>query len=71
MMSQTTCEVNELRENIDFLTLRQELALILKKLFIKKKNQKSQNLTKHSVENLVAMVTTYNLDKKNFRNLFL
>ena len=33
-------------------------------LIKRKKYQKSQNLTKHGVENLVAIATTYTLDKK-------
>ena len=33
-------------------------------MLIKGKNIKSQNLTKHGVENLVTMATTYTLNKK-------
>ena len=64
-ISQIACKVTQLRENIDFLTLRKRISIILKKLLIKRKKiSKSQNFTKHGVENLVAMATTYTLDKK-------
>ena len=72
MTSQITCKVNQLRENIDFLTLRQRISISFEEIFNKKKKyQKSQNLTKQGVENLVAMATTYTLDKNFFRNLIL
>ena len=38
---------------------------------IMNKKKKCQILTKHGVENWVAMATSYTLDKKNLRNLVL
>ena len=72
MTPQITCKVTQLRENIDFLTLRKRISISFEEIAkLKKKISKSQNLTNHAVENLVAMATTYTLDKKIFRNLVL
>ena len=55
---------SQIREDNDFLTLRQRISISFEEIVNKKKKyQKSQNLTKHGVKNLVAMATSYTLDK--------
>ena len=71
MTSQTTCKVNQLSENIDFLTLRHRISNNFGEIVNLKRYQKSQNLTNYGVENLVAMATSHTLDKKFLRNLVL
>ena len=71
MTSKITSKLNQLSKNIDFLTLRQRIGISFEENVKRKKYQKSQNLTKHGVENLVAMATIYTLNKMFFQNLIL
>ena len=71
MTSQIACKIIKLRENINFLTLKQIISISFEEMVNLKKVSKMQNLNKHGIENRVTMATSYTLDKIFFRNLVL